>query len=375
MQPETRSPTTALVLETNNLRGGRCDPATIERSLARLLMRLRAQTRPLASLDEVIVVHDGLAAAARARLEATAGRGLTFVRLDAEDDYYAAKDAGFAATRAAVVAFADADCWPDPDWLGALLEPFARDAAVAAVAGLTSYRPDMFGAAATAIDFMYFGSPLAAPARSAGSRRSEKNNSRTPRLWRGATAAGCVRNFYANNVAFRREVLADDRLGLALGFGAHGFYRGSCQVLGLALQARGVAIHFAPRAHTVHRLPDSIADLVRLRLLRGADSVELAPHLADAYLPARARRLGRLGPLSGLAVLAARWGCSLLALHRQGAPAVRGPRWFAGAALVSAIHAADAAGAVIRGLRLGLAPPVRHGRMLGYHGNVDQLAA
>ncbi|HEY7374964.1 MAG TPA: glycosyltransferase [Polyangia bacterium] len=333
-------------------------------------MRLRAQTRPLASLDEVIVVHDGLAEAARARLEATAGRGLTFVRLDAGDDYYAAKDAGFAATRAAVVAFADADCWPDPDWLRALLEPFARDAAVGAVAGRTSYRPDMFGAAATAIDFMYFGSPLAAPARSAGSRRSEKNNSRTPRLWRGATAAGCTRNFYANNVAFRREVLTD----APLAFGAHGFYRGSCQVLGLALQARGIAIHFAPRAHTVHRLPDSIADLVRLRLLRGADSVELAPHLADAYLPARARRLGRLGPLSGLAVLAARWGCSLLALQRQGSPAVRGPRWFAGAALVSAIHAADAAGAVIRGLRLGLAPPAR-ARALGYHGNVDRLAA
>jgi hypothetical protein len=146
-------------------------------------------------------------------------------------------------------------------------------------------------------------------------------------------------------------------------------------VLGLALQARGVAIHFAPRAHTVHRLPDSLADLVRLRLLRGADSVELAPHLADAYLPAPARRLGRMGPLSGLAVLAARWGCSLLALRRQGAPAVRGPRWLAGAALVSAIHAADAAGAVIRGLRLGLAPPARHGRVLGYHGNADRLAA
>ena len=42
MEPETKSPTTALVLETNNLRGGRGDPATIERSLARLLARLRA---------------------------------------------------------------------------------------------------------------------------------------------------------------------------------------------------------------------------------------------------------------------------------------------------------------------------------------------
>src|SRR5262249_52059618 len=305
----------ALVLETNNLAGAGGDPATVERSLARLLERLRNQTRPLASLDEVIVTHFGLPAAACERLQEVAGRALTFLRLDAEADYYEAKDAAFAATRAEVVAFADADCWPDLDWLRALLEPFARGE-VAAVAGRTSYRADLFGAAATAIDFMYFGSPL---------------------------GAGCTRNFYANNVAFRRSVLAD------AGFGAHGFYRGSCQVLGLALQARGVPVHFAPRAHTVHRLPDSAADLLRLRLLRGADSVELASHLADAYLPAGARWLGRLGPLSGLAVLAARCVCSLMALRRQRVPAARGLRWLPGAALVGAIHAADAAGAVIRG--------------------------
>src|SRR5207247_2034596 len=133
-------------------------------------------------------------------------------------------------------------------------------------------------------------------------------------------------------------------------------------VLGLALQARGVPIHFAVRAHTVHRLPDSAADLLRLRLLRGADSVELAPHLADAYLPGRARWLGRLGPLSGLAILATRFACSLIALRRQRLPATRGLRWLAGAALVGAIHVADSAGAVIRGSRLGLAPPARRTR-------------
>jgi glycosyltransferase involved in cell wall biosynthesis len=300
------------------------------------------QTRPLASLDEVVVVHDGLAPAARERLQEAAGRRLRFVALDDGADYYAAKDAGFAATRADVVAFADADCWPDPDWLRALLEPFADGDDVVAVAGRTSYRDDLFGAAATAVDFMYFASPL---------------------------GPGCTRNFYANNVAFRREVLA------RAGFGAHGFYRGSCQVLGLALQASGIPIRLAARAHTVHRLPDTAADLVRLRLLRGADSVELAPHLARAYLPRRARWLARLGPLSGLAVLAVRFGCSLLALRRQRCHAARGPRWIAGAAIVAAIHAVDAAGAVIRGLRIGLAPPDRHARALRYHRDVDRLAA
>jgi len=374
MQPAPNSPTTALVLETNNLGGGDADPATVERSLARLLARLRTQTRPLATLDDVIVVHAGIAPAAQERLRDAAGCPVRFVKMggervgaptlplpnppamlrgeqsspashaidDAADDYYAAKDAGFAATNAEVVVFADADCWPEPDWLHALLEPFAARADVAAVAGRTTYRDGIFGAAATAIDFMYFASPL---------------------------GPACTRNFYANNVAFRRGVLE------AAGFGAHGFYRGSCQVLGLALQARGVPVHFAARAHTIHRLPDSFRDLVRLRLLRGADAVELAPHLARAYLPRGARWLARLGPLSGLAVLAVRCACSLIALRQQRFSAVRGVRWFAGAALVSAIHAADAAGAAIRGLRLGLAPAARRARVLAYHADVDRLAA
>jgi hypothetical protein len=341
MQPVPKTPTTALVLETNNLAGGRGDPDGVEHSLARLLGHLRAQTRPLASLDEVVVVHAGLAPAAQDRLRDVAGCALRFVTIAADDDYYAAKDAGFVATRADVVAFADADCWPDRGWLDALLAPFT-DGDAQAVAGRTTYRDSVFGAAATAIDFMYFASPL---------------------------GAGCTRNFYANNVAFRREVLESG------GYGAHDFYRGSCQVLGLALQARGIAVRFAPSAHTIHRLPDSMSDLLRLRLLRGADAVELAPHLARAYLPRGARWLARLGPLSGLAVLAARCACSLIALRQQRHTAVRGPRWFAGAALVAALHAADATGAIIRGFRLGLAAPTRRGTALAYHENVDRLAA
>ena len=340
--PSANAPTTALILETNNLGAERSHPADVERSLARLLARLRTGTRPLASLDEVIIVHAGIAPDAQARLDDAAGRRLRFVAVDGADEYYAAKDAGLAATRADVIAFADADCWPEPEWLQALLAPFEADDRVAAVAGRTTYRDNLFGAAAAAIDFMYFGSPL---------------------------GHGCTRNFYANNVAFRREVLAPG------GYGAHGFYRGSCQVLGLALQARGVPVHFAARAHTIHRLPDSARDLFRLRLLRGADSVELAPHLARAYLPRRARWLARLGPLSGLAVLAVRWGCSLLALRRQQAPSVRGLRWFAGAALVTGIHAADATGAVVRGLHLGLTPRTRRRQVLAYHRDVDRLAA
>ena len=336
--------TTALVLETNNLHGGGADAIDVALTLEPLLDRLRAQTRPLASLDEVIVTHAGLPRDSWPRLERAAGRRLTFVELPAGADYYAAKDAGFRATTSDVVVFADADCWPAVDWLDKLLAPFAGadGEAVAVVAGRTSYRAGLFGAAATAVDFMYFPSPL---------------------------GAACTRNFYANNVAFRRAVLGD------IGFGAHAFYRGSCQVMGLALQERRIAVRYVGGAHTVHRLPDTIGELLRLRLLRGADAAELAPYLGDAYLPARARWLARLGLPSAVAVLAARWLCGLVALRRQRLPSVRGARWLAGAVVLSAIHVADGAGAVIRSLRLGLGPRARRRAALSYHHDVDGLVA
>jgi GT2 family glycosyltransferase len=313
------------VLETHNLRGGDGSPHDLERSLARLLDHLRAQTRPLASLRELAITHTGLTPAAAARLEAHAGRSVRFVELPPEADYYAAKNAGFAATTADVVAFADADCWPDAGWLEALLAPFAAGAAVEAVAGRTLYREGLFGAAATAIDFMYFPSPL---------------------------GEGCTRNFYANNVAFRRDLFA------RMGYGRHPLYRGSCQVLGLALQEAGVAVRFAAEARTVHRLPDSTRELLRLRFLRGGDALALAPHLARAYLPRRLRWLGSLGLASAVLVLGARWLASVRALGRQDLAAARGLPRVAGVALPRRRS------------------PRRPGDVvLSYHRDVDRLAA
>jgi hypothetical protein len=71
--------------------------------------------------------------------------------------------------------------------------------------------------------------------------------------------------------------------------------------------------------------------------------------------------------------LAVRWLCGLVALRRQRSPAVRGARWLAGAAIVTLIHAADGAGAVLRSSRLGLAPRARRGAVLSYHRDVDGL--
>jgi Glycosyl transferase family 2 len=337
-------PTTALVLETNNLRGSAGEDR-VAAGVERLLVRLRAQTRPLAELDEIVITHDGLDAAQRARLETAAGVPIRFVALAPDTGYYEAKNRGFDASTAEVVVFGDADCWPDPAWLERLLAPFA-DGGTAVVAGRTTYRDDALGIAATAIDFMYFPSPL---------------------------GEGTTRNFYANNVAFRRDVFGARRY-----LPAAGIYRGHCQELGLRLAEGGVRVRYEAAAHTVHRFPDSAAELFRLRLLRGADTVEMTPFFAGAFLPERLRWLGRLGPLSPLGVLAVRLGFSARAVGTQGLSDVRGVRRAACLALVSGLSAADAAGVLARSVAradLGVHDGGLRRGALSYHGDGDRLAS
>ncbi|MEZ4297047.1 MAG: glycosyltransferase family 2 protein [Polyangiaceae bacterium] len=337
-------PTFALVLETNNLRGGDAeDTARVTKSLTRLFEHLRRQTHPLASLAEVVLTHDGLPEPARADLARSLGRPVRFVEIAPETGYYEAKNRGFDATTADVVAFADADCIPAPEWLSSLLAPFARPE-VQVTAGRTTYRDDVLGAAATTIDFMYFPSPL---------------------------AEGATRNFYANNVAFRRDIFARFRYE-----SAPGIYRGHCQRLGLALARADIPVLHVPEAHTVHRFPDSARELVRLRLLRGADTVEMAPSLANAHLPERLRWLGRTGPLAALAVLGARFAFSQRALGRQGLSRLRPTKRAAARAAIAGISALDTAGALGRSiLRRDLG--VRDGALvrdaLSYHRDGDRV--
>jgi hypothetical protein len=311
---------TALVLETNNLRGG-ADLAKVAGSLGRLFEHLKGQSLPLGRLAQVVVTHDGLPAETCAELVRTSGLALQFVLIDASTGYYSAKNLGFAATDAARcdhVVFADADCIPAADWLEQLLLPLCAEQPPAVVAGRTSYSTSLAGTALTTIDFMYFPSPL---------------------------QAGATRNFYANNVAFRREVFAEHAYQAL-----DGVYRAHCQVLGLNLQAAGLALHYAAAAHTEHRLPDSRGEALKLRWMRGQDSVGLTPYLVRAYLPQKLHWLARSGPLAPLAILFARLGYSLRALNQQDLPPVRGLRRLGAMSLIVAFSAVDMCGALARGL-------------------------
>lgn len=324
--------TVSLVIETENLKGGagRGDPTE---SLARLLAHLRGQSFSIAGLKELVITHEGLPDGAREKLEDAAGQALHFVEVPAHAGYYGSKDLGFDATSAEIVAFADADCWPAPHWLEALTSPFHDGAQV--VAGRTAYREGVVGEALTTIDFLYFKSPL---------------------------GEGCTRNFYANNVAFRREVFQRFRYGEQ-----RGFYRGTCQVLGMRLQEAGIPVRYVHEALTTHRLPDERAEWLRLRLLRGGDSVTLAPHLARSMLPRPLHAVTRVPGLMPAAVLAGRLAFSVI----EGARA-RHP--LAVIAVSMGASAVDAAGAIGRGLGL-LTVERAEQEVLSYHSDRDRLVS
>jgi GT2 family glycosyltransferase len=101
--------------------------------LAAALAALRAQTLP-AEHFEVVVVDDGSDPPARA------GEGVRMLRHGRPRGPAAARNAGWRAARAPLVAFTDDDCVPSPGWLEALVAAADGDRVV--VQGRVEPRPD-----------------------------------------------------------------------------------------------------------------------------------------------------------------------------------------------------------------------------------------
>jgi GT2 family glycosyltransferase len=110
--------------------------------LAALLDALRAQTLPPGEL-EVVIVDEGSGRETQALLEAAQERGdlgLRVVRHERPRGPGGARNAGWRAARAPLIAFTDDDCRPAPGWLEAGLAAHA-EAATAVVQGRTEPAP------------------------------------------------------------------------------------------------------------------------------------------------------------------------------------------------------------------------------------------
>ena len=278
--------TVSVVVETWNL-DGELEP----------LRRTIALLAPQLGDAELVITHACIPPVLRGEL---AGElAITWVELPLTAGYYEHKNRGFAAARGDIVAFIDGDCEPDSRWLHQLTSPIARGEA-RVVAGHTSYAGPL-APIANRLDFPYF------------------THDRT---------RGTVRNFFANNVAFARAVF--------LGYPEIPcMFHGQCQVLALQLLAADVAIHHAEPARVIHAWPANARSWLEVRLLRGADTTSLLPHVVAHYAP-RAPKLAT-GRLPALAVLAARAVTAIPHALR------RGPR-LRSLALVAAVSVVDSLG-------------------------------
>ncbi len=296
----------SVVIETFNLASGDFSP--LARSIATLAPRLRAHR------TELVITTTGpridLAYPAR------------WIEVPADTGYYDHKTIGFDACGGDVVAFLDGDCAPAANWLDAIAQPFARGAMV--VCGATSY-PGALARIANEMDFPYFDREHR---RYAAPSTAHPGDRAVPLI---------VQNFFANNVAFAREV-----------FAAHPYrpapmFHGQCQLLALELRASGIEIHHAPGAHVEHAWPATAREFVVSRLLRGADCASVLPHVVHAHLEAvRAPDSDSLRPLSQLAAMAVLGLRGLLSAARS-----RTPRELA---FVAAVTALDSLGAAARSI-------------------------
>jgi GT2 family glycosyltransferase len=300
--------TVSVIIETWNIGG---DPALLRTQLARLALQLAELA------DDVVITHAGITPTTRRELAGLVESPITWVELAASAGYYDHKNAGFDASTGDVVAFIDGDCAPAPGWLEALLAPFATGAAV--VAGATSYAGDL-APLANELDFPYF------------------DGAEPRRRFAATTAASSptVRNFFANNVAFTRETFAARRYPTI-----EPMFHGQCQVLALRLLEAGIPIIYAHDARVTHAWPASVAEFLRTRLLRGADTTQLLPHVVGTYAPAHRRTVERLGPLPTLAILGWRAVTGVVTALRTG-PLLRGLALVAGTTAVDAVGAAGA---------------------------------
>jgi len=282
-------------------------------SLARLLERLAPQVGSLGA--EVIVTHAGISGRDRESLAATFG-AITWLELPATAGYYEHKNRGFDASTGEIVAFIDGDCEPCTSWLPSIVAPFAAGAQV--VAGATSYAGAL-ASLANELDFPYFD----------GAERRRRFAATS------SSTAPTVRNFFANNVAFSREAFGSRR------YPTLPMFHGQCQVLALRFVEAGIPIIFAPGARVTHAWPGSVSEWLQVRLLRGADTTKLLPHVLATYAPEMRPAAVRLGPLPALVVLALRAVTGSLSALRRG-PVVRGLALVAGVTAVDAIGAAAA---------------------------------
>jgi hypothetical protein len=244
--PNSVTPGFSIVLEWDNTRLARTERT--RECLGRLAQQIRSLTPPPGQRPELIVAFNGEAADAKGIASAlgapwTGGSVECEIRLAPQSglDYYQLKNAGARLARRELIIFLDSDVIPDQGWLAGMLMPFS-DPRVQVVTGCAYVAPRSLYSRAVALFWYYDLKPA---------------------------DSGCVptRHFYANNLAFRREM-----------FGSHPFpdcrpmFRGHCAQLAAAFAERGVTMVAQTSSTVDHPPPNGPAHFIRRALCEGHDA-------------------------------------------------------------------------------------------------------
>lgn len=217
-----------------------------------MLHRLAEQIRGLERSVEVIVVCDPAVA------EVAALETLLTQRLGRPDatpfgwrlvsapgaHYYEFQNRGAAEARGELIVLVDSDVIPDDGWLAALVELFA-DPHVEVVAGHSYVDAEGLYGGAVALGWIF-------------PRRSE-----TPTHHDNGT------HFWANNVAFRTEVLRAHPFSCA----TDGATRGACDALAAELRRLGLRIWVTTAAQVSHPPPNGLRHFLVRAVAHGRDEV------------------------------------------------------------------------------------------------------
>ena len=298
----------SLVLELENVRHSeRARLYAVCRSVAAQIIELLDETcSPRLCAAEVILTYDagedlgGLAEAVAREFARAAPRVPVRRAPTAGGRYYTLKNHGALVANSEIVAFSDSDAIPQQGWLRALMRGFDQGADM--VAGTTYIEPRGVYGAAFALAWIF-------PLRFEGDA-----------LWRTS-------GFFANNVAFRRDV-----------FLAHQFdendpsMRSQERAVSDQLRALKRPMLKAVGARTAHPAPNGLRHFVKRALATGYDN-----------------RIGRRGAFRIYANRIA-YAAGRIARHheRVGLPAWKAPAAFA---VMLAFHTLSLAGYGITALR------------------------
>ena len=231
-------PSFSIILETENLSTAELDG--FYQSLDSLIKQ-----NPSAQIaNEVLIVDSGDTPSGVLQSICDRYPWITVHQAKAGIGYYEAKMEGTRIATGEIILFCDSDCVYESDWLNYILSPFVNHPEINIVAGETATKSEGIYGLAMHLSYIFTG-------------------------FSGQEELVPAREYYCNNVAFRRNFLLQYPIPADMSM-----YRGNCSVHARALARQGHYTWRQPKARAKHAPPNGLEHFFWRFLLIGYDQVK-----------------------------------------------------------------------------------------------------